>query len=236
MASVRMLYQFGFTLLELLTVIAVMAVLGGVVMSNYNVSVQVNARSQAAEYEMEQIRQSLLNFKQDNLIYPNQTSAADVGFLFEQGSLSQWNKDYGLGWRGPYMNGGDSGLVDIGDNLQLDGNGSPHQITSVTHRLQRAIPDPFIHAPVNNNSSVSLGNGCNDNSDNNQCLFDWRYVGDIGANNPHSNYGRPYLFFDLNDDSKARIVSMGVNGIYETNPDVNQPCKPSGDDIIKCLY
>ena len=89
MASVRMLYQFGFTLLELLTVIAVMAVLGGVVMSNYNVSVQVNARSQAAEYEMEQIRQSLLNFKQDNLIYPNQTSAADVGFLFEQGSLSQ---------------------------------------------------------------------------------------------------------------------------------------------------
>ena len=223
----------GFTLLELMVVVAILAVISGMVVSSYSGQQRSDAQYQVAQHEMEQVRQAIIRFQKDNLIAVTQTSAADLSFLFEKGMLADWNKDYALGWRGPYMSGGDSGLVDIGDELALDGSGNPVSINSVAIELQRAVPDPFTLAPVANNVARATNPPCNENSSNDQCLFDWRLVGQSGSDTPHAKFGRPYLVFDLTDKSRARIVSMGVNGIYDSGLDV---CNASGDDIVRCIY
>jgi hypothetical protein len=189
-----------------------------------------------AHHEMEQLRQAIIRFQKDNLIVNSRGSAADLSFLFEEGSFDEWNKDYQLGWRGPYMSGGDSGLVDIGDELGLDGSGNPVSIDSAAIELQRAIPDPFTLAPIAANGTAMVTNPpCSENDDNERCLFDWRFVGQSGDESPYAKFGRPYLVFDLTDKERARIVSMGSNGVYESES-AAQVCNPSGDDIVRCIY
>jgi len=49
--------------------------------------------------------------------------------------------------------------------------------------------------------------------------------------------GRPYLAFDLDDRGKARIVSMGPNGIYDSGTVTNcSSYTHATDDLILCLY
>jgi prepilin-type N-terminal cleavage/methylation domain-containing protein len=225
----------GFTLIELLVVVAILAVISGMVISNYSGQQRSNAQYQVAQHEMEQVRQAIIRFQKDNLIAVARTSAADLSFLFEKGSLDDWNKDYELGWRGPYMSGGDSGLVDIGDNLKLDGSDKPEIVDSGAHQRQRAIPDPFTLAPIDNGNAIVANPPCSENTSNNQCLFDWRFVGQANADSPHAKFGRPYLIFDLTDKDRARIVSMGSNGIYDSDS-AAQICSASGDDIVRCIY
>ena len=224
---------YGFTLLELLTVVSILAIISGVGISSFNSQQGSDAQYKIAEYEMEQLRQSLIRFQEDNLIVPIRSSAADLGFLFDRGSLSEWDIDYQRGWRGPYQVGGDGGFVDVGDNLQLTGVGKPEVIDSAPETLVRAVPDPFRLASVYNDEPGISSPPCVENSSNDQCLFDWRFVGQSDTDSPHELFGRPYLVFDLDDRDKARIISMGSNGIYES---ASSTCNPSGDDIVKCLY
>lgn len=224
----------GFTLLELLLVVAILAILSGVVMMSFQGGLRSDAKTTTARFEMEQLRRALINYQRDNVVFPNRSSAADLGFLFEPGaSTSLWNQDYQLGWRGPYMTSGDKGVVDIGDNIQLDGTGAPHIVDSTARTLQRAIPDPFVLRPVFNGSSVAANPACSENSANTRCLFDWRFIGSADSESPHTQFGRPYLVFDLEDVTKARIVSMGANGIFES---VATGCAAGGDDLLLCLY
>ena len=224
----------GFTLLELLLVVAILAVLSGIAMISFQGGIRSDAKATAARFEMEQLRQSLINYKRDNAVFPSRTSVVDLGFLFTAGdSAALWNQDYQIGWRGPYMTSGDKGVVDIGDNIQLDGTGAPHVISSGVLSLQRAIPDPFSLRPVFNSSPVASSPACSENTANTLCLFDWRFVGSIGGDTPHAQFGRPYLVFDLNDVSKARIVSMGANGVFES---AGTLCTAGGDDLLLCLY
>ena len=229
----------GFTLLELMIVVAILAVISGMVISTYSGEQRNNAQYQVAHHEMEQLRQAIIRFQKDNLIVATRTSAADLSFLFEKGSLDEWNKDYQLGWHGPYMSGGDSGLADIGNDLLFTGAGQAHVIintnTGEAHKRQRAIPDPFTLAPVANGAATVSNPPCieNNGNANDQCLFDWRFVGQSDSDTPHAKFGRPYLVFDLADKDRARIVSMGSNGVYDS---AAQVCNPSGDDIVRCIY
>ena len=232
-ATVAQRLNQGFTLLELMIVVAILAVISGMVISTYSGQQRSNAQYQVAQHEMEQLRQAIIRFQKDNLIAVTRTSAVDLSFLFEKGSLANWNKDYQLGWRGPYMSGGDSGLVDIGDNLKLDGAGRSEIVDSAAHQLQRAIPDPFTKAPIANGNAVVTNPPCSENTNNNQCLLDWRLLGQATADSPHAKFGRPYLVFDLAEKLRARIVSMGANGIYDSEANV---CSASGDDIVRCIY
>ena len=125
---------------------------------------------------MEQLRQTIIRFQKDNLIAATRTSAVDLSFLFEKGSLGDWNKGYQLGWRGPYMTGGDSRLVDIGDAILLSGVGQPHVATTKPHQRQRAAPAPFTLATANG-IAIASNPPCTENNNNNQCVFDWRFVG-----------------------------------------------------------
>jgi prepilin-type N-terminal cleavage/methylation domain-containing protein len=236
----------GFTLLELMVVVGIMAILGSALVTTYSGqgegSIGHNSKVQAARFEMQQLRKSLLQYKQDNIDFPDTESPADVSFLFTKSNdTAQWSIDYQIGWRGPYMSGGDAGLVDVGDGLNDAGASGPHIISSAAVTLQRAIPDPFTFYPVKNGQSKSdLADSCIESSVNNKCLLDWRLVGQSNNALPQIKYGRPYLLFDLAVNEKARIVSMGANGIYEGS--VVSICTPkfsksdNSDDLILCLY
>ena len=91
----------------------------------------------------------------------------------------------------------------------------------------------FVLRPVFNGSSVAANPACSENSANTRCLFDWRFIGSADSESPHTQFGRPYLVFDLEDVTKARIVSMGANGIFES---VATGCAAGGDDLLLCLY
>jgi prepilin-type N-terminal cleavage/methylation domain-containing protein len=231
--------QFGFTLLELLIVVGIMAIIAGSTLYSGSASSINKAKKTAVTVEMYNIRKALLQYKVDNFEFPSQSSPADFTFLFESVNDKNWNNDYQTGWRGPYLASGDSGLVDIGDNLQRDGSGKPHIIDEGAKNLQRGIPDPYsLGAVKNSEAKYSISAPCDDSTGNNdKCLLDWRMLGQSNADRPLQQKGRPYLAFELNDTNKARIVSMGVNGKYDSdkiNNCANHQNKT--DDLILCLY
>lgn len=273
--------QQGFTLLELLVVVSIMAIIAGSSIYASRTSTIEKAADTAVTAEMHNIRKALLQYKTDNFEFPVQTSPADFEFLFSKPTDIEklWNNDYQKGWRGPYLTSGDSGLVDIGDNLDINGSGKPHIIYNNAKNLQRGIPDPFSFPPVfNGDDKSSIASPCDetkdDNYDNDRCLLDWRIVGltdddkkkltDEEEQNlteeqkerrrPYLKKGRPYLAFDLDERDKARIVSMGPNGIYEPKKNdgveiiscsfyINRPIDPNeepaikrSDDLVLCLY
>lgn len=234
--------QQGFTLLELMVVVGIMAVLSSVVIysgGGYSKKERINdAQLTAVKVEMQNIRAALLAYKRDNFKFPDspdRTSAVDASFLFLQGGSNDWDPDYQRGWRGPYLVGGDSGLVDIGGDLkvvdgQYTGAGRVYAVVAGVLTLQRAIPDPFVAFPVANNvDRPDISHPCIENSTNSKCLLDWRLLGQDGEYAPLSRVGRPYLFFNLNDRDKARIVSMGTNGRYGGVGD------SSDDDDDSCI-
>ncbi|MBQ76966.1 MAG: hypothetical protein CL692_00135 [Cellvibrionales bacterium] len=256
--------QIGFTMIELLLVVSILAIVGSIVIVNFaggDNSVRSNVKETSARFEMEQLRQALLNYKKDNFSFPIPTSTVDLSFLFdnpynESDSLHSWNNDYQSGWRGPYLTTGDGGVVDIGDDLEFNGSGDAHIISLAAKKLQRAVPDPFTQHPVynhsqSNNCVVYLNGtiGVDENSGNENCLFDWRPLGSDDGVEPFLKFGRPYLVFDLDDLSKARIVSMGENGVYELgvekfqkdscsyiqNEINKEPQNLRPDDLILCL-
>jgi prepilin-type N-terminal cleavage/methylation domain-containing protein len=259
--------QQGFTLLELMVVVGIMVVLGSMV--SYSGGGRISdAKLTAVKAEMQSIRAALVAYKRDNFEFPVRTSAVDVSFLFSGSGVGimPWDADYQRGWRGPYLVGGDSGLVDIGNGLpnfdsdpivcglpdcdppikgQYSGVGTVYEVAGGALKLQLAIPDPFVAFPVKNEDENSdISNLCIDDADaNNNCLLDWRLLGQDDEDDPLSRLGRPYLFFNLNNRDKARLVSMGANGRYEGSDDSSDDgdgdCAdffPGGDDIIVCLY
>ena len=234
----------GFTLLELMMVVGIMAIVAGVLMVSHQENARDDSQIEVARYEMQQIRHALLRYRRDvgGFESSSMTSPADFSFLFEAAGHDSWDPDYQLGWRGPYLSGGDSGLVDIGDALTSAGVGAAHTIAISAVVLQKGIPDPFVLPSVENGQSWRATPCIEDLNNNDDCLLDWRLVGQVAADLPHDRFGRPYLLFDLtnNDDSQARIMSMGPNGYYESGDIANgSDCAafiPSGDDLVLCLY
>jgi prepilin-type N-terminal cleavage/methylation domain-containing protein len=210
----------GFTLIELLVVIALLGVVSLAAVLSFD-NVEADTLKQINKSEMVEIRKALRQFKVDVGAYPVQAHPADFSQLTSRAlpsGLSAWSPDTARGWRGPYLTSDGNGLVTAGTDLLVDGTGSILTGSPPTETVEVAgVADSFPHAPTADG------------------LLRWRACTD-GANpacEPHANWGRPYLLFDLDIDD-ARLVSMGPDGVYAgLNP--SDPCIPVQDDIVMCL-
>lgn len=238
----RSINKSGFTLLELLIVVAILAaVAGGVILALGGV--QDDAALNLSRGEMLEIKKAILRFRQDTGFLPKQgpfdlappdgtgavplpaqgeawfRSPANLVQLYENPfpttsthPLKAWNPDTGRGWRGPYLTRQGEGLVDLGNGLNGDGTGSPTTGTALLSEMP-GVADPYAAKP----GPCTLGGVPRE-------CFAWRAV---AGGIPHDRWGRPYFLFDLNDPAQARIVGVGPNGIYDNG---------IGDDLVLSLF
>jgi prepilin-type N-terminal cleavage/methylation domain-containing protein len=223
--------RFGFTILELLMVVSILAIGAGFVLFAEG-NIRETASSSVTLAEMGAVKTALLRFRRDTGAFPVPANPADFSDLYEQGSQSAWRIDVGRGWRGPYLTRRGEGLVDLGDDLANSGVGSPAVITGTAHTEVRSVADPFVTWPIASGTSYQR---CADGAADNDCLLDWRtQPGDAR----HERWGRPYLLFELDQPTRARLMGMGPNGRYESENCAGidcTECTAGGDDLVVCL-
>ncbi len=105
--------------------------------------------------------------------------------------LEQFNPLTARGWNGPYLSRFGEGLVDVGDDLQGDGSGSP--VAGAILPQLVGVADPQVSQPVG-------------------AYLVWR---SRDGGDPHPRWGRPYLMFDLDQRPLARLVGLGENRVYD---------------------
>jgi prepilin-type N-terminal cleavage/methylation domain-containing protein len=203
-----MKYESGFTLLELLLVIALLAVTAGVAVQGYE-GVQDQGRYDATRFEMAELRKALLQFRRDSGTndFPRQgiydcTDAAngnpaganpDMDFLEEAGSTDAEK----IAWCQSPANFWMLFVDPLGDGWNPD-----------THRGWNG---PYLQRKSG--------------------LISYEGVDDAwGVADP---YQSPFIL--VNDDDKARIVSIGPDNVYDGEG--ANPCEPpaGSDDIVLCL-
>lgn len=120
----------GFTLLELLLVVTLMAVLAAVALATYD-GVADQAKYDATKAEMTEIRKALLQFRHDVGDFPavlGQLSVCAPTDPTTNGTAvcGTWNKDTHRGWNGPY-------LSNVGADYTFRDAWYDPQITAPTH-------------------------------------------------------------------------------------------------------
>lgn len=232
--------QSGFTMLELVIVVAIMAIVAGSAIMSFG-NTESDAEYQTTNYTLRQLASAVDRYLSDGNtlpeLGPDIESPADIDFLINKPFGSDWNPDYRLGWRGPYIKGYKLFYVDVGTDLEADGSSSPTS-GSVTTIPTLALPDAFSH------QSVSP-------------YYLW-YKDADGNIDIDSKIGRPFLILskDLDDGSLYRIVSLGENGTYEhacdyseSDTDDDNYCSretlcssgatlfnPQRDDLVLCFH
>lgn len=182
------------------------------------------------------------------------------GDVAEDGvELPHWNAEYARGWRGPYLSSDGNGYVTIGKSLQLDGSKQGDHDTSGKPvegdpwpDFVPGVADPFAYLPQGyyGPKSVNVSAG-QDHASNKIYYLEWRRCAECVNDETVKNkepymFGRPYYVFELDKPARARIVSSGPNGIYETQllpPDEEDDphvcseifAEDNGDDVILCL-
>ena len=219
----------GFSLLELLVVISLLAILAGVALSAYD-SVGEDAAQQLTQSEMIEVSKAIKKLKSDTGRMPQTLHPADFNDLFEMADAShtafaEWDKDTGRGWRGPYLSRQGVGWVTVCNSLLADGSGNVTNCATTDQEKWQGLADSFQHKPDDNATE-------NDKTDD---TLVWRACTDTtnSACDYREKWGRPYLIFDMDNDD-ARIVSMGADGRYD-GINTTDICLPNGDDLVLCL-
>jgi prepilin-type N-terminal cleavage/methylation domain-containing protein len=249
--------QFGFTLLELLLVVAILAIISGSIIAFFGgggSGIKSNTLRVATDIQMRALREALLSYRADHLgklplahdasvgantFQPKMASPVDISFLIKNHLLGDgdpannqdlaWSADYQRGWRGPYLQTTHIDYVDVGDVWQSDGNHGPHFVDDGVVVDQMALADTYQSAAVRpvsvSGSGDSLLNSsvaqrqyrpCTENLANTECVLDWRKI--VGEQSSvFSNSGRPLVMLGFDDIAKARIVSFGPNGVFDSS-------------------
>lgn len=137
--------QCGFTMLELMVVVAILAVIAGSAVMAFR-DVEPNAQNDVTRFEMSQIAGAIDAYLRDGNKWPDfeagdRYAPADLTFLFEQGENADWSVDYRRGWRGPYLQRA-SEEAEIGNGLDSKGEGDP---LSGAVEVHLTVIDPFIN-------------------------------------------------------------------------------------------
>lgn len=207
----------GFTLLELLIVVSIMAIIAGVSVMSYT-NTRSDSEYQAAKVEMEQLRQAVIGYFRDQNNYINNTHAdspADIVFLIDQ--VSSWDPDYRKGWRGPYMQQSLTGYSSVILNgLGFDGNGDPSAGTEVEVLVKK---DPFLQPKTASSPRYYNPYLFFDLDTYNSALKTARIVS-MGADGV---YEPPDCDFSISNVADSGYCSH------------DKLCEQQGDDLVLCL-
>ena len=103
-------------------------------------------------------------------------------------AVNPWSPTRRRGWNGPYLSRSVVGAVALNDGLAPTGVGGGFEDGVAITAPVPGAADPF-----------SLGSG-----------FTWTFP----TSGDSATLGAPYLLFDLDDPTRARVVSAGADGIY----------------------
>lgn len=236
--------QAGFTLLEMLVVVALLAVIAGLGVAAYDTSADNDAiAAQLAQSEMTELAKALRQFRRDVGMYPhvpdpqlptvpvfhpadfsqlfvftdsieNSTELSGVDGLDDRAGYRLFNPDTGRGWRGPYLERRGIGCAAF--------SGAPNIADGLS---AYAKMDPFRR----NNQSTNLR--WFEYNASNQCLSTNTVI--------DAQHGSPYLLLHMDRNvciaegladgldltqatarannplfCHARIVSVGGDGVY----------------------
>jgi prepilin-type N-terminal cleavage/methylation domain-containing protein len=203
--------QQGFTLLELLIVVSVIAIIAGVSLMSYS-NTRSDSEDRAVRIEMQQLQQAVIRYFSDQNTYVNGTTASspsDISFLIDM--APSWDPDYRKGWRGPYLKRSVtkvSGLVE--SDLSFNGDGDPSSGGEVDVPIKN---DPYLQPGGRDNPYLFF--------DMNRLNRTARIVS-MGAD---GIYESP-LGCDASKDDRA-------DPNYCSYEDL---CEAQGDDRIVCVY
>jgi len=220
--------QTGFTLLELLTVISLIAVLAGVALLSYD-GVQDEGRDDVTRFEMVQIREALLQFRRDSGTnhFPGQgqydcEELADraianrpVNWPATIPAVSTSNKAAWVSWCSHPANFWMLFVDPLGDGWSADRKRGWHG-----PYLQRRDPSGDVDSGYTPDGA-GRGNSGIPTSDLWQIKDAYDYA---------------YLMFDLDDANAshpARLVSVGDNSRYDGGNTAD--CTAASGDLMLCL-
>lgn len=238
----------GLTLLELLLVVAILA-LAAMGMLRLAGGTEDRTARDLVRVEMREVRKALLQFRKDTgflprtgpfacvsqggraspppgLDHPDAWAACPANLVqlceeprdAEGEPVMPWDPDTGRGWRGPYLRWDGEGAVDLGAGLDSRGEGCPESgplLTGVP-----AVADPFVHPQAGP-------------------VFVWRpLVPDPAGPTAPLLRGRPYYLFEPEVPERARLVSSGPDGVYESQDLADPGGGPAriGDDVVLFLF
>lgn len=219
--------QSGFTLLELAVVVLVLAIIAGSVLTSFGPTFIEDKKETATLFEMTQIRNAILQFKQDNpshiLNADNLCSPADASFLLTneydtnndcvttEATISIWDPDYRIGWQGPYLEKLGHATATSVINIEHDGSLDSELVIADISVVTDPYGNPYYFFDLDDDASSLVRNG----------------------------------------DVEPRIVSFGSDGIYDglkCDPEEEDNSEPSycstlnlcnvpdnSDDYILCL-
>lgn len=233
--------QAGFTLLEMLVVVALLAVIAGLGVAAYEMNGDDATAISLAQSEMTELAKALRQFRRDVGGYPIVLHEADFSLLAQNSvdsdndliddnsGLPIFNKDTGRGIRGPYIEQRGLACVQVATYSPFVSN----TVDAANNPIfVYAKYDPFRHQVAQLNPRIvwreNNGNACN-------------ALGNVLT----GRQGNPYLLIDmptgvLPNPANPRIVSTGPDGEYG-GPNTTDVCQPNRavdagkDDLVLCL-
>lgn len=240
-------FQTGFTLLELLVVIALLAIIAGAATLGYD-GVQDQGRADVTRYEMAEIRKALLQFRRDTQEFPcrvyragnyvpdniemSQLDFTDLPAIPTTADYHEWcsnesgNQDH---W------GLSKLLIFPYDNTD----------TAYIDLLWNPDTKRGWHGPYINNQCIKDAWGNNIFLLDPELDYSPEYRCKKNGSGDYDTTGNLYSCLKASDPdwdqstytkeaNIVRLVSMGENGDYD-GINISDPCTPNQDDLILCL-